>query len=118
MMLLGAVGTEDAGVVARAKLNSYHHLPIWEEHSKSSSHSHTATRKQYQMSTTPPKKGKKRAPPSTPKGQLLAKASRPSSPSESQRSGTPRAAASTLTQSDLPNTPTVGSTSGRPSQAA
>src|ERR1700759_736890 len=70
------------------------------------------------MSTMPPKKGKKRAPPSTPSGRPPAKASRPSSPTESQRSGTPRAATSTLTQSDLHDIPALGSTSGRPGQLA
>src|ERR1700759_5421889 len=76
------------------------------------------TSKLTSMSTTPPKKGKKRAPPSTPSGRPPAKASRPSSPSESQWSSTPRAAAPSLTMSNLPNIPAFGSTSGRPGQQA
>src|ERR1700759_3284785 len=48
-------------------LTLYHYLPIWEvilSQSENAKFSYSPTR----MSTTPPKKGKKRAPPSTPTG--------------------------------------------------
>src|ERR1700759_2382033 len=60
-------------------LTSYHYLPIWEvalSQSETDKFSYSPTR----MSTTPPKKGKKRAPHSTPTGRPPAKTRRASSP--------------------------------------
>src|ERR1700759_5037920 len=62
--------------VCQRFLTSYHHLPIWEHSVDQSDYAKYSP----SMSTTPPKKGKKRAPPSTPTGRPLAKASRASSP--------------------------------------
>src|ERR1700760_2303576 len=67
------------------------------------------------MSTTPPKKGKKRAPPSTPTGRPPAKASKPSTPTALTGEDAPRGFASSLDTSALPAIPpfrpTPGSTS-------
>src|ERR1700759_842827 len=56
------------------------------------------------MSTTPPKKGKKRAPPSTPTGRPPAKASRASSPARTSEDA-PSGFASTINPSVLPAIP-------------
>src|ERR1700756_5823451 len=56
------------------------------------------------MSTTPPKKGKKRAPPSTPTGRPPAKASRASSPARPGEDA-PSGFASTFNPSVLPAIP-------------
>src|ERR1700759_1873330 len=67
------------------------------------------------MSTTPPKKGKKRAPPSTPTGRPPAKASRASSPARTNEDA-PSGFAPTLNPSDLPAIPpfrpSAGSSAG------
>src|ERR1700760_106263 len=57
------------------------------------------------MSTTPPKKGRKRAPPSTPTGRPPAKASKPSSPATSAGGEVPRGFASSLDTSAIPTIP-------------
>src|ERR1700759_3812916 len=92
-------------------LTSYHYLPIWEvifsqsENSKFSSSTH-------RMSSTPPKKGKKRAPPSTPTGRPPAKASRASTPTASTGGDAPRGFASTIDPSATPAIPPLRSTTG------
>src|SRR6201995_27733 len=66
--------------VCQRFLTSYHHLPIWEHSVDQSDYAKYSP----PMSTTPPKKGKKRAPPSTPTERPLAKASRASSPARTE----------------------------------
>src|ERR1700756_1151347 len=70
------------------------------------------------MSSTPPKKGKKRAPPSTPTGRPPAKASKPSTPTALTGEDAPRGFASSLDTSALPAIPpfrpTPGSSSAPP----
>ena len=64
------------------------------------------------MSSTPPKKGKKRAPPSTPTGRPPAKASRASTPTASTGGDAPKGFASTTDPSVLPAIPPFRSTTG------
>src|ERR1700759_5079292 len=64
------------------------------------------------MSSTPPRKGKKRAPPSTPTGRPPAKASRASTPTASTGGDPPRGFASTTDPSVLPAIPPFRSTTG------